>query len=76
MTEGEAQLAQELVQTRQALADALRENALLRQKIDALVRRVFGSSSEQLDPAQLQLLLQAEQQSVAPAWSSRCLRRW
>jgi transposase len=42
------------------------ENALLRQKIDALVRRVFGSSSEALDPAQLQLLLQSEPGSVAP----------
>ncbi len=35
-----------------------RENTLLRQKIDALIRRLFGRQSEQLDPAQLQLLLQ------------------
>ena len=35
-----------------------RENTLLRQKIDALIRRLFGSQSEQLDPAQLQMLLQ------------------
>jgi hypothetical protein len=28
------------------LAAALRENQLLRQKVDLLVRRVFGSSSE------------------------------
>ena len=34
------------------------ENTLLRQKIDALVRRVFGSSSEQVDRKQLELLLQ------------------
>ena len=34
------------------------ENALLRQKIDLLVKRVFGSSSEQLHPAQLELLMQ------------------
>jgi hypothetical protein len=34
------------------------ENQLLRQKLDALVRRVFGTSkNEGLDPAQLQLLL-------------------
>ena len=26
------------------------ENALLRQKIDLLIRRVFGASSEKLDP--------------------------
>ena len=38
-----------------------RENALLRQKIDLLVKRVFGSSSEQLDPAQIQLLLQGQE---------------
>lgn len=34
-----------------------RENVLLRQKIDLLVRRVFGASSERLDRAQLELLL-------------------
>src|SRR5271156_5792491 len=37
------------------------ENALLRQKVDLLVRKVFGASSEKLDPSQLDLfLLQAE----------------
>jgi transposase len=36
-----------------------KENALLRQKIDLLVRKLFGAKSEQLDPAQLLLLLQA-----------------
>jgi transposase len=35
-----------------------RENALLREKIDALARRLFGTKSEQLDSAQLLLLLQ------------------
>ncbi len=34
------------------------ENALLRQKIDLLVRKLFGAQSERLDPAQLLLLLQ------------------
>jgi transposase len=49
----------ELVVTLQAaLALSRQENSLLRQKIDALVRRVFGSSSEQLDRSQLELLLQ------------------
>jgi transposase len=33
-----------------------RENALLRQKVDLLVKRVFGSSSEALDRNQLELL--------------------
>ena len=34
------------------------ENALLRQKIDLLIRQIFGSKSERLDPAQLELLLE------------------
>jgi len=33
------------------------ENSLLRQKVDLLVKRVFGSSSEKLDSKQLELLL-------------------
>jgi len=37
------------------------ENTLLRQKIDLLIRKVFGASSEKLDPSQLDLfLLQTE----------------
>lgn len=49
----------ELVVTLQAALELTRqENSLLRQKIDALVRRVFGSSSEQVDRSQLELLLQ------------------
>lgn len=51
MTPLEARLAQE--------NEALRaENKLLREKIDLLVRKVFGKSSEQLDDAQLTLMLQ------------------
>ena len=49
----------ELVETlKEALELTRQENILLRQKIDSLVRRVFGSSSEKLDRAQLDLLLQ------------------
>jgi len=80
MTEREQELARLLAQCQQALADALRqtevmrqemtavrqENTLLRQKMDALVRRVFGSSSEQIDPAQLQLFLQGQPEINAP----------
>ena len=43
-----------------------REIALLRQKIDALIRRLFGSQSEQIDPAQLQMLLQGVENEPAP----------
>ena len=59
MTPREQELTEELVAARQ-------EISWLRQKIDCLVRRVFGSSSERLDAAQLELLLQL-QKSLAPA---------
>ena len=39
------------------LQQARGEITLLRQKLDALARRFFGKKSEQLDAAQLQLLL-------------------
>jgi transposase len=52
-----AALQQALEQTRQALADSRRENTVLRQKLDALARRFFGKKSEQLNAAQLELLL-------------------
>jgi transposase len=62
MTPREAELTSQLEM-------ALRENALLRQKIDLLVRRVFGASSERLSPNQLELLLalSAAPVSVVPA---------
>jgi len=58
MTRREQELTGQLAQCQQALLESRRENALLRQKIDLLVKRVFGSSSEQLNPAQLELLMQ------------------
>jgi transposase len=42
---------------REALEQSRRENTLLRQKLDALARRFFGKKSEQLNAAQLELLL-------------------
>jgi transposase len=60
-----SELSQQLAECQQALAAALRENQRLRQKIDLLVRRVFGSSSEKLDAAQLQLLQLSEAPPVA-----------
>lgn len=56
MTPREVELTEQLEHCRRALAQAQRENELLRQKVELLVRRVFGSSSEKLDPAQLELL--------------------
>jgi len=57
MSPRETELTELLAQCQAALAESQRENTVLRQKIDLLVRRVFGSSSEALDPAQLELLL-------------------
>jgi len=48
----------ELAARDERLAALEKENELLRQKIDLLVRRLFGAKSEKLDPAQLLLLLQ------------------
>jgi hypothetical protein len=58
MTAREEQLTRQLQECRDALAASQRENALLRQKIDLLIKRFFGSSSEQIDRAQLELFLQ------------------
>ena len=51
----------------QAVNELRSENALLRQKIDLLVKRVFGSSSEQLDRNQLELLMQLPEGSLVEA---------
>jgi transposase len=51
----------------QAVNELRRENALLRQKIDLLVKRVFGSSSEQLDRNQLELLAQPKTEVTVQA---------
>jgi transposase len=59
-------LRERVVTLEGALAAAQQENALLRQKVDALVRRVFGASSEALDPAQLELLLQLPAPTLRP----------
>ena len=64
MTRREKELGQQLQQCQQALLESRRENALLRQKIDLLVKRVFGSSSEQLNPAQLELLMPLPASSI------------
>ena len=61
----------EMVSALQAALQTLQaENKLLRQKLDALARRLFGVSSEALDPAQLQLLLAMPELSVKPVESA------
>lgn len=66
MSPREAELTQQLEQALQVMAELRRENQLLREKVNLLVRRVFGASSEKLDVAQLQLLLSGTE-LVAPA---------
>ena len=51
------QLREEVSQLSDTIARLAQENELLRQKVDALARKIFGKSSEQLDEQQLQLLL-------------------
>lgn len=53
-----ALLSQRESELLERLAALEKENALLRQKIDLLIRKLFGATSEKLDPAQLLLLLQ------------------
>jgi len=73
-TQVELASLRELVATLKAALELSRqENQLLRQKIDLLVKRVFGASSEHLDRNQLELLMQTpasapvENVTVAPA---------
>jgi transposase len=66
MTLRESELARQLSECQEALQQSRRENELLRQKLDALARRLFGVSSEALNPAQLHLLLQLPELAVQP----------
>ena len=50
-------LREEVASLREALELSRRENVILRQKLDALALRFFGKKSEQLNAAQLELLL-------------------
>src|SRR5512135_736561 len=51
------ELREQVAMLQEALEQSRRENTLLRQKLDALARRFFGKKSEQLNAAQLELLL-------------------
>jgi transposase len=51
----EAQLLEEIAKRDDEIAALRAENRFLSEKIDALVKRVFGSSSEQMNSAQLEL---------------------
>jgi len=57
-TEREQELLEELKERDEKIARLEQEIALLRQKVDLLVKKIFGASSEKLDPRQLELLLE------------------
>jgi transposase len=57
-TSREKELSEALALATAELAQARSENKLLREKVDALLRSLFGAQSEQLDAAQLLLMLQ------------------
>jgi transposase len=50
----------ELAAARHEIEALRRENELLRRKVDHILRQLFGKKSEVLDPAQLELLLDAD----------------
>ena len=45
----------------QRIEQLTQDNAVLRLKVDAMARKLFGKSSEKLDPAQLQMVFEALQ---------------
>lgn len=52
----------EMIQMLQAQIETLKQdNVVLRLKVDAMARKLFGKSSEKLDPAQLQMVFEALQ---------------
>ena len=57
LQEQNAGLREENAALRQQLEASRLEALLLRQKLDALARRYFGKKSEQLNPAQMELLM-------------------
>lgn len=72
MTPLEQRLTEEVAAQRETIRAQQMEIKLLREKVDLLVRRLFGAKSEQLDDQQLKLLLQAgdEPPKKAPASGS------
>ena len=60
-------LHNEIARRDETIARLTAEIALHRQTIDSLCRRIFGASSEKIDPAQLELMLGADLARPAPA---------
>ncbi len=66
MTSREAELTAALAASQQQVVELKQENEILRLKIDALVRRIFGVKSEKIDPAQLELFMAGVGTAGAP----------
>ena len=60
-TPREAELLEIIRQRDEEIARLKTENELLRQKVDLILRKLFGAKSEKLNPEQLLLLLQEEE---------------
>jgi transposase len=54
----ETELSEQLARAAAQLVELQGENKLLREKIDALIKRLYGAQSEKIDPGQLLLMLQ------------------
>lgn len=67
MTPPEAELTAALAASQRQVAELKQENELLRQKIDALVKRIFGAKSEKMNPAQLELFMAGLDPAGEPA---------
>ena len=69
MTPREAEITRQLEAALSVVKTLQQENALLRQKVELLVKRVLGSTSERLSPNQLELLLALSEKpaTAAPA---------
>ena len=61
-TPREAELLEIIRQKDEEIARLKTENELLRQKVDLILRKLFGAKSEKLNPEQLLFLLQGEEQ--------------
>jgi len=65
-SEREQQLVDQLAAEQKELARLRQENELLRRKLDLVLRKLFGKSSEALDPDQLELFLGEDPPGKAP----------
>lgn len=61
-----ALLTREIQALKEQIAQLLQDKRVLQLKVDAMARKLFGKSSEKLDPQQLQMVFDALQQEEQP----------